>query len=175
MTSATSPKSCNLKAKLNFLNVNPRQDAAGLKRYSLRTLSDISTDEEQTEGQTRSQTRVYYENTFKLCPEGKLSVQKLEEIITEVLNKHLENERYDGVKSKGTCESISQEIKDKVKELGVQRYKLVVLAHLGQNKKQGIEISSRCVWSETFDNFASGHFENNSLFAQAVVFAMYYE
>lgn len=177
----TFPKRANLPLmKSNFLSTNSRLSSDGnlFGKQAASSLSDISTVGDLSDVHSHfgaAMNKTYYENTYKVYPDRKLSVGEVEGIIAEVLNEHLRDQLYDLVKSRQICESISQEIKDKVKALGASRYKLVVLAHIGENRKQGIEITSRCVWNENLDNFASAHFKNTSLFAQAVVFATYYE
>jgi hypothetical protein len=39
-------------------------------------------------------------------------------------------------------------------------------------RDQGIKISSRCRWDTTTDNFATVSFQNQQIFATAIVFAL---
>lgn len=43
------------------------------------------------------------------------------------------------------------------------RYKIVVQAALGEKRKQGARVASRCLWDINTDNYASYSFENVSV------------
>lgn len=68
-----------------------------------------------------------------------------------------------------------QVIKAKVKELMIPRYKIICLVHIGQMGDQSIRIGSRCLWDHVNDSFACSEFKNNSLYAIASVYGVYYE
>lgn len=68
-----------------------------------------------------------------------------------------------------------QVIKVRVKDLMIPRYKIVVVTHIGQLNEQSMQIGSRCLWDPASDTFASYVFKNTSLFALAVVYAVYFE
>ena len=119
--------------------------------------------------------KTFYENTYKLSPDAKLSTTKVERLIEDILREHFVNEVYESLKCKEKCQSICQLIKEKVKELGTSRYKLVVVVNVGETKGQGLQITSRCAWNENFDDFVTAHFTNSSLFAQATVYALFAE
>lgn len=68
-----------------------------------------------------------------------------------------------------------QVIKARVKDLMIPRYKIVVVTHIGQLNEQSMQIGSRCLWDPASDTFASYVFKNASLFALAVVYAVYFE
>ena len=47
--------------------------------------------------------------------------------------------------------------------LKMPRYKIVVQAALGQKRKQGARVASRCLWDINTDNYTSYSFENVSI------------
>lgn len=67
------------------------------------------------------------------------------------------------------------DIRERVKALGFDRHKLVVHVSLGELKGQTFSSCSRCLWDTATDGFASESFKNESLFATAQVFALYFE
>lgn len=149
-----------------------------LQLKSATTRSDVHITE-QDEGSIIDSEfsigKTFYENTFKLFPDAKLSTTKAERLVEDILREHLVNEVYESAKCKEKCQSLCQLIKEKVKELGTSRYKLVVVVHVGEVKGQGLQITSRCAWNENFDDFVTAYFTNSSLFAQATVYALYAE
>ncbi|XP_076370276.1 dynein light chain Tctex-type protein 2B-like [Tachypleus tridentatus] len=60
------------------------------------------------------------------------------------------------------------------KELGFERYKMVVQVVIGEQRGEGVRIGSRCLWDSDTDNYASDIFMNDSLFCVATAFATYY-
>ena len=57
-------------------------------------------------------------------------------------------------------------------DLGLKRYKYVVQVTLGEVKKQGVRIASRCLWDTNNDNHSSYSFKNVS--APAVICQSYF-
>jgi len=75
-------------------------------------------------------------------------------------------------------EQLSKDIVEKIKEqskkaLKLPRYKIVVQVSIGQMKDQGICIASRCLWATATDNYASASYQNQYIWASAIVFALY--
>ena len=77
-------------------------------------------------------------------------------------------------------EDLVKEIADKIKEqckekLNLPRYKLISQVTIGQRKDQGVRISSRCLWDTSTDQCASASFQNELIWASALVFGLYTE
>lgn len=132
-------------------------------------------DDASVIGSEFSTGKVFYENTYKLSPDAKMPAKKVETLAETILREQFVNDVYDSTKCKDKCQSVCQLIKDKVKELGPSRYKLVVVVHVGEKKSQGVQIASQCVWNDHFDNYVTAYFTNSTLFAQATVYALYVE
>lgn len=60
-------------------------------------------------------------------------------------------------------------------KLSTNRFKLITEVMIGEKKQQGIVTASRFLWDETRDNYASVKYENQSLFAVAVIYALNFE
>jgi hypothetical protein len=87
----------------------------------------------------------------------------------------MEKQQYDPVKAAQISKHIAEDLREKVKALGYERYKLVIQVTLGQKKGQAMRIVSRCLWDTNTDNFASEYYENDSLYCVCQVFGLYYE
>jgi len=75
-------------------------------------------------------------------------------------------------------ETLSKDIADKIKEkckstMDIPRYKIVVQVTIGQMKDQGVKITSRCLWDTTTDNYATVSYQNQHIWASAIVFGLY--
>ena len=69
------------------------------------------------------------------------------------------------------CKTISQMIENGVKSLFSAQYKITVLVYIGAIRDRGIEMASQCLWNPSTDSFVMATYDNNSLFATAIVFA----
>ena len=57
----------------------------------------------------------------------------------------------------------------------ISRYKYVCLVTIGEKAQQEVCFGSRCVCDKQWDNYSSATYENFSLYAMGVVYALYYE
>ena len=117
------------------------------------------------------------ENTYKLEPDdGKyFAINKVESLLKETLEKRLNNVDYSNENCRLLTTDLTADIKSKVKALEFPRYKLVCNVIITENKAQGMEIASRCIWNHCTDNFASYTYKNASLIAIANVYGVYFE
>eukprot|EP00899_Mesostigma_viride_P028993 jgi/Mesvir1/9279/Mv06186-RA.1 len=118
-----------------------------------------------------------YENTYIMQPlEGqKFQRTAVEKIIHNTIRTRLEGSSYDPVRSAQVAKELSDMVKEKVKNMGYPRYKLVVQVTVGEKKGQGLRLASRCLWDTATDNFASAYYENESVYCVCVVFGVYFE
>ena len=124
-----------------------------------------------------SRSKVKLENTFQLGPQtGSLfSPDKVKDVIAEVLEEHLGDTKYNPYHCKTLSKDISTDIKNRVKNLKFDRYKIVCNVIIGESKDQGLQMASRTLWQHTTDNWASASYNNSSLFAMAIVHGVYFE
>ena len=119
--------------------------------------------------------KVRYENTYKMKPEKRFDIVEVKEIIEETLASTLQDVKYEAIKCKALCKSLSHTICERVKLLDFGRFKIVSLVNIGEIKGQGVRIASRFLWNEKHDNWVDGVFTNPDIFAVAVVFGVYQE
>lgn len=68
---------------------------------------------------------------------------------------------------------ITDEIKNKLRDLNVPRYKYLVQVFIGSKQKHGANIGSRFLWDEDIDNYASATFANDEMFCVSIAFGVY--
>lgn len=100
---------------------------------------------------------------------------EIRKIIFDVLKDRLQDKQYDPLEMQLESRAISDIIKDKVKALRLYRFKLVCLIYIGQEKKQSVQIGSRCLWDHRCDSFASATLRFGDFYATGMVFATYFE
>ncbi|XP_076007531.1 dynein light chain Tctex-type protein 2B [Genypterus blacodes] len=115
-------------------------------------------------------------NTYLIRPnhQHKFKPAIVKECIREVLRERLSGLQYNSEEIPQLTNSLTNTIKDKVKSVGLDRYKLVVQLVIGEQRGQGVKVSSRCLWDSDTDNYAEDVFMNDSLFCMAAVFGSYY-
>jgi len=101
--------------------------------------------------------------------------REVEVIIREIMEKKLRKAKFDDQKCKVLALELCTEIKEKVKDLNIPRYKVVLQSVIGEVKGQGAYIASRCLWDTETDNYASFSMKNSSLFCVLMVFGLYLE
>lgn len=116
------------------------------------------------------------ENTYHLGPTGeeRFSVTKVQRLLDEFLTNYIGGEQYDAQKCSQMALQMSDIIKERIKKMDFRRHKLYCHVVIGQNLGQGVQVSSRCLWDSTNDSSVTATYCNNSLFAVATVFAVYY-
>ncbi|XP_053841729.1 dynein light chain Tctex-type 5 [Vidua macroura] len=108
-------------------------------------------------------------------PGKRFPVAAVEEILRDVVGSALRERRYEPGPCREAAKDIAEAVKARVKALLAPRYKIVVVAHVGQLGGQSLQLSSRCLWDPQSDTFSSYVFKNSSLFAVASVYGVYFD
>jgi len=96
-------------------------------------------------------------------------------IIEDVLQSELRDAKYEPERSQNLCRYLADTIKNRVKELEFQRYKIVAIVTIGSVDQSASSCASQCVWNEKFDTYSEFSFKNGSLYALGIVYGMYQE
>lgn len=116
------------------------------------------------------------ENTFKLGPDKVFRTCDVEKVTEEVLKENLKDVEYNSTKCRELSQDVASKIMEKIKILGLKRYKVIAVVSIGSLKeKPGMQFGSRCLWNKNTDNFTSVKFSNKSIFAVAMVYGLYFE
>ncbi|XP_045160456.1 dynein light chain Tctex-type 5-A-like [Mercenaria mercenaria] len=115
------------------------------------------------------------EPTYRMEPAKKFSYAAAEKVIKEVLDEAFEGLKYNPKQCSKLIKALSDEIKDRVKLLGYDRYKIVCIMALCQRSEQAAVCSSRCILDKVNDTYATYTFKNESLICSATVYGIYRE
>lgn len=118
---------------------------------------------------------VFYENTYKLIPDCKVHEGKVRDIILAALKDNIKETKYDPNMCGQRCQLISEVIKERMKTLNLDRFKIVCLVMIGQIFDQSMLVTSRCLWNKTFDKSISVEYKSGNIIAMGLVFAVYTE
>ena len=115
------------------------------------------------------------EPSYRMEPHRKFNSDKVEEIIQEVVDTRMKDFTYHPKFCANMCKSLTEEIKEKVKRLRFDRYKIVTVVHIGEKSNQSAVISSRCTWDQNLDDYATYTMETPTLFCTTCVYGIYTE
>lgn len=96
-------------------------------------------------------------------------------IIKRTLAENLRNVEYAPKAGARLVMYLSDEIRDYVKALEFDRYKIVCYVVLGEKKDQDATVSSRCSWDDQTDGCACYTYEARSWYCTAIVYGIYKE
>lgn len=115
------------------------------------------------------------ENTYQMSPKRHFPVEEVRQIIVKTLQNVVGDEVYANIYPNQVSKRLSQLIKDQVKSLNIDRFKIVCVVTIGEMKNERIQVASRCLWDNNFDRFASATVKNGTLFAVGTVYGVYFE
>jgi hypothetical protein len=98
---------------------------------------------------------------------------KAKEAIQEILTVKLKNQQYNTEACQQLTRDLAEEVKAKLKDMNLPRYKYVVQVTIGEQKGQGVRMGCKCFWDFDTDYCASEVFQNDSLFCLVTVYAVY--
>ena len=117
------------------------------------------------------------ENSYKTEPDDSetFNVCAVERAIANVLNRHLADQKYDKDTSPKLALKLCGLIKSDVKRLCLPRYKIVSQVIINERKGQALNVCSRSLWEEKFDNYGCATFMNDEIFAIGIVHGLYFD
>ncbi|XP_058043879.1 choline-phosphate cytidylyltransferase A isoform X1 [Ahaetulla prasina] len=84
----------------------------------------------------------------------------VKDCIREVLKEELANVQYNPEETGTRTKVLSELIRDRLKEKGFHRYKIVVQVVIGEQRGEGVNMAARCFWDADTDNYAQDVFIN---------------
>ena len=113
--------------------------------------------------------------TYQLQPRVKLHRATIARAIRDVAEPRLQSFTYSAKKSAMLSKLLSEDVKDKLKALGLERYKIVCLITIGEKKSQGVHVVSRCSWDANHDDHVTYNWQNAQIFCTITVYGLYSE
>ncbi|WAR22919.1 TC1DB-like protein [Mya arenaria] len=115
------------------------------------------------------------EPSYRMEPTKKFNADEAFNALKSVVDKRMEGFRYHPKFCSNMTKMLSDEIKDEVKKLKFDRYKIVAVVHISEKRGQSMMVASRCAWDKNVDEFATYTMETPTLFCSASVFGIYNE
>ncbi|GMH54820.1 hypothetical protein TrRE_jg10851 [Triparma retinervis] len=104
----------------------------------------------------------------------KATQKRLEAIIKEVQEVNLGNDwKYTADDANVMTKKVSDEVKDRLRDLGLPRYKFLVQVVLGQKVGEGMHMGCRTLWDQDTDAYATVTHGNDDYFCTATAYGVY--
>ncbi|XP_065840965.1 dynein light chain Tctex-type protein 2B-like [Oscarella lobularis] len=115
-------------------------------------------------------------NTYRLRPnfKNKFRPAVVKDMIKEILKEQLHDKEYSSEEANVWTKTISDGIKERLKDFGYDRYKFVVQVVIGEQRGAGVQMGCRCFWDSDTDNQAHETFMNDTLFSAATAYGIFY-
>jgi hypothetical protein len=154
--------------------------ASGNKAAGGRRLSYSMSHSSRKSSQDLAYPRIRLQNTYRTEPaeHEKFKPYKVEPKLYALLEETLKNRKYDAQKAAYLSKELSQELMRETRLImnnASMRFKLVSHVVIGEMSGQDLRVGSRCLWDNNQDNCVTVVYKNNSLYAVATVFAIYFE
>lgn len=94
--------------------------------------------------------------------------------IRETLQKKLELMNYDSDVCQKAAKDLSEVVKSRLKDFGLERHKIVVQVMIGEQKNQGFQLVNKCFWDSKTDLCLVEQFRGDSLFCVVVAYVLHY-
>lgn len=119
------------------------------------------------------------QNTYQLQPRSPLCHSLIAKLTEEVLSELLEGVQYAADKATQLTKDVTSILTDRLRsvvDLKFPRYRIVVQVSVGNMCNQPtLNVASLCLWNQETDTYATATYTNSSLYAVAVIFAIYLE
>jgi len=114
-------------------------------------------------------------NTYVIRPNfsQKFRPVNVKEMIHTVLGEQLTGKVYSSEETPAWTKEVSEAIRDRLKDMGHDRYKFIVQVVIGEQRGEGVKMGCRCFWDSDTDNYAQDIFMNDTLFCVAAAYGVY--
>eukprot|EP00795_Rhopilema_esculentum_P004537 gene4537-20789_t len=134
---------------------------------------------EETLSQTHAAKlkNVMLDNTYKMEPDRNSVFRAItvRQAVESILSEMVGDQKYSAKESPLLCVELATEIKNKVKAMGFERYKLICQVTICSLVGQGVRVASRCIWDDKHDSYVSCNYRNANMCVVAMMYGVYHE
>ncbi|KAI3382322.1 hypothetical protein SNEBB_003358 [Seison nebaliae] len=159
-----------------------RMSRAGLRRPSVafhgsRRLSTLTDHSSFKASSMNKHMAVKQENTYQLKPNDNQLFAKnlIKNEVEKYLEDRLKNEKYNSDQTTSLLRQLTENIRQRVKENGCNRHKIVMTVLIHENTTTDCRIASQCLWNPEFDSFVTCQYANKHLVCICTVYGLYYD
>ncbi|XP_072044833.1 uncharacterized protein [Amphiura filiformis] len=155
------------------LKLRTSQRLADKRGYSYVTYMD----KPRRKTLTSSRVIIRLEPTYKIEPREKFALYHptIKSIMESIVEASLKYRKYDSLTCASLTQQLSGDIQAEVKDIELERYRLITVVNIGERNRQDVRIVSRAIWDPDLDSFVTYKFQNEWLFCIATVYGIYLE
>ncbi|XP_003242459.1 tctex1 domain-containing protein 2-like [Acyrthosiphon pisum] len=134
-------------------------------------------DAEDTDNLNISEENIIkYENTYRMDSKKPFDERLAKVVLKTEIESHFNDEtKYDQNEAIQICINISVNVRNRIREMDFDRYKIVCIVGIVEKKSQGVLSKVKFLRDISRDKYVKTKFENNNLVATIVVGAFYHE
>lgn len=111
--------------------------------------------------------------SYQLEPTVTVKPDKIRYLVEHVLEESFRDREYSASEMKDAVLQISSDIREEVRGLLLDRYRIVCQVTVGEKCDQDVAMAFLCLWKHEFDHYAVATYNGTSFFATALVFVVY--
>ncbi|EPY36148.1 dynein light chain [Strigomonas culicis] len=113
--------------------------------------------------------------TFSLRPDHlhKFRPNEIKPIVRDILESRLEGQEYKADEVQSISKEIADLVRDKIRAMELDRYKILVHCMIGEQKGAGLRAGCKMFWDSDTDNYLEEAYISKHLFAVITVFGVY--
>ncbi|CAI6344423.1 unnamed protein product [Macrosiphum euphorbiae] len=143
---------------------------------SILSFYPIEIDAEDIDDLISEENIIKYENTYRMDSKKPFDERLAKVVLKTEIENHLNDEtKYDQNEAIQTCINISLNVRNKIRDMDFDRYKIVCIVGIVEKKSQGVLSEVKFLRDISRDKYVKTKFENNFLVATIVVGAFYHE
>ncbi|XP_049886536.1 dynein light chain Tctex-type protein 2B-like [Pectinophora gossypiella] len=103
----------------------------------------------------------------------KFQAQNVRDIILSTMQEQLMGRQYRVDQVPRWCKMIANGVRQRVQDLNMQRYKIIVTTTIIETRGAGIKCAQRCIWDPETDDYADNLYRNSSIFCYTICYGVY--
>ncbi|XP_054710111.1 dynein light chain Tctex-type protein 2B-like [Uloborus diversus] len=111
--------------------------------------------------------------SYQIQPTAAIKRTVIEETATRILGKYLTDKEYSSLDPKHVAIRIAANIRENVRKMGYERYRIVCEVSIGEKCDQDVAMTFLCLWKHEFDHYVTVTFDGEDFFATALIFFIY--
>ncbi|XP_015438914.1 PREDICTED: tctex1 domain-containing protein 1-like [Dufourea novaeangliae] len=116
-----------------------------------------------------------YQNSYRLEAYNPFKVDAVDKIVKMTMINKLEDISYDAAVCPEVCKSVAGYIREKIKRLNFDRYKIIINVTIIEKTGQSVQSSVGFLWDPEKDNYSTFTYEARTFHAYCCVFGLYHE
>ncbi|XP_028169378.1 dynein light chain Tctex-type protein 2B-like [Ostrinia nubilalis] len=103
----------------------------------------------------------------------KFQAQNVRDIILSTMQEQLMGRQYRADQAPRWARAIANGVRQRVQELEMKRYKIIVQCTILEMKGAGIKCGQRCIWDPETDDYIDDMFKNDTIFCYTIAYGVY--